>query len=309
MRRTIGLVVTVMVLYLAVGGCSDDEVSSGGEDVGPDAATEEDGGISHDAQDAQLEVGADPQDASSDVNSEDAEVTDIDLSGQWVKLTAASALTDTVVGDEEESTTYSLLRVEIDHQADELSLVSEACAVDIVDESDFANTIIPDSFVDALEPTQREGTFSSGVFELPRHYEVRGVEFDDGENPESEPLPEDADDPRIFDADGDGNPGLTIFVDAGIVSGEIYVVQRGWDELEGEVIDEDRIEGLLEWNDEQEILGASEEALLIAEPTSRPNPEPESSYFSMRRLDETESDDCASLIARSESDFSVSFPQ
>ncbi len=287
--------VVFLAAILAIAGCSDDD-SVSGVDVGAEDAS----GLS----DAGSDGG--PQE-SQDVDGGHTDASGVDLSGRWVKFTAASALTDTIVGGEEESTTYSLLRVEMEQDGNELSLHSEVCAVDIVAESDFAETILPDAFVDALEPTQRQGTFSQGVFELPRHYELRGVEFEDSEDPETEPLPDEADDPRVTDPDGDGNPGLTIFVDAGIVSGEIYVVQRGWDEFEGSLVDDDRIEGKLTWDDEQEILGASDSALLIAEPTSRPNPDEESSHFAMVRLAESESDDCESLIERSEADFSMDF--
>ncbi len=287
----VGVLILVIILLCA---CSDDEPEANVDagvhaDIGAEADAAEDIGGAHEE-----DVGP--------------PIDEVDLTGVWSKLTAASALTDTVVAGEEEATTFSLLRVEVEHQGEEITLATEVCAVDIVTESDLAETIVPDAFVESLAPGVRDGSFADGVFELPRHYEVRGVEFADGEDPQTEPLPTDAEDPRVFDQDGDGNPGLTIFVDAGLVSGEIYVVQRGWDELEATVTEDDRIAGELRWGDEQEILGASDDTLLLAEPTSRPNPDGDASTFEMLRLADGESDDCSTLIDRSVADFSVTFP-
>ena len=38
------------------------------------------------------------------------------------------------------------------------------------------------------------------------------------------PLPGEADDPRVVDADSDGNPGVTVQV-RGLIDGEVYMVQ------------------------------------------------------------------------------------
>ena len=83
------------------------------------------------------------------------------------------------------------------------------------------------------------------------------------EDPANESLPDDPDDPRIFDADGDGNPGVTSTVKVSEdLQGEIYlarreifsydVTQRGPDQLVGSITD----------SSEQLILGASNDAFL-----------------------------------------------
>ncbi len=83
------------------------------------------------------------------------------------------------------------------------------------------------------------------------------------EDPANESLPTDPADPRIFDADGDGNPGVTSSVKVTEeLQGEIYlarreifvydVTQRGPDQLVGSITD----------SSEQLILGASNDAFL-----------------------------------------------
>lgn len=83
------------------------------------------------------------------------------------------------------------------------------------------------------------------------------------EDPANESLPTDPADPRIFDADGDGNPGVTSTVKVSEdLQGEIYlarreifaydVTQRGPDQLVGSITD----------SSEQLILGASNDAFL-----------------------------------------------
>lgn len=278
----------LIVMSLAVFvGCDGTHEDDEGADVGEQQETQADTAVVDEPEpDA-----SDGSDASVDAEGDGgASVTD--LSGVWKKTVAASALTDTVVGGEEESTTRSVLRVEIEQQGQDVALVSQICSIDIVSESDFAETVIPDAFLDSLLPTERTGTFVDGVLDLPWAFEVRGVEFADGEDPETEPLPSDPDDPRVIDQDGDGNPGLSVFVDAGLVSGDIYVVQRGSDRMVGQMVSDDTLEGPLEWSDEQEILGASDDTLLLAEPTSRPNPDESASYFEMERVDETTHPDC-----------------
>lgn len=77
-------------------------------------------------------------------------------------------------------------------------------------------------------------------------------------DPANESLPDDPTDPRIFDADGDGNPGITSTVRVSAdLQGELYLIrreifaydvtQRGPDQLVGSITD----------SSEQLILGAS----------------------------------------------------
>ncbi len=286
-----------MLLMVGIGcespdGESPDRPETAGEDAGPIDASE--------PSDV-AEGGGDVDD--NDVGDETP--VDVDLTGTWVKLVSTAVLSDTMMGGEEEAKNVSVQRVDVEQENNEVTLDVEVCSVELIEESDLADTTIPDAFADSLDPGSRTGRIDDTGLEIFWDYEVRGVEFAEGEDSETEPLPTEPDDPRVFDQDGDGNPGLTIEVDASIISGEIYVVQRGRDRFESTQVADDEIRGLVEWEDEQEILDASDDQLLLAEPSSRPHPDDEKSYFEMVRLGDDEATDCETLAAGRDDRFDI----
>jgi phytoene synthase len=107
-------------------------------------------------------------------------------------------------------------------------------------------------------------------------------------------LPETADDPDVFDWDGDGKPGGTIRLRIPIApDGELYVVQRGHALLDGRVVAPDRVEGAITIPVfEQHVIGARPEFLHrtpeIHTDTSR-------SRFLLARM--PDGSDCAAVVA------------
>jgi len=102
-------------------------------------------------------------------------------------------------------------------------------------------------------------------------------------NADADALPTDADDLRVSDPDRDGNPGVTVLV-RGMVDGEVYVVQRGRSSLRTSFVSSDRIEGVVDWSAEQNVLGASARVLRNPPPTE-PDPDPTRNRFVAVRLD------------------------
>jgi hypothetical protein len=158
------------------------------------------------------------------------------------------------------------------------------------------NTTIPDAFLHSLGVTERTARLelvsgldpSTGTPSLERrivfrwHTQVLGARL---ENPENETLPVDAADPRVFDQDDDGHPGMTVRVEImGLISGEVYVVQRNRNRLIGTVISPGFIRGTIEWETEQVILGASS-PFLAGGGQGSPDPDPERHFFLARRID------------------------
>ncbi len=83
------------------------------------------------------------------------------------------------------------------------------------------------------------------------------------EDPANETLPDDPEDPRIFDADGDGHPGVTSTVTVSEdLQGEIYLARREIFAYDLVQVDPDRLEGSITDSSEQLILGASDPAFL-----------------------------------------------
>lgn len=302
--RTVTPVIVVMGVLLGCSAPEGDptERGPGAEDANPDQSMEDAGG-ENGAANAGPDVaenddvgGGDDADAGDDVPQ---------LAGSWVKLVSTSVLTETLVGDEEESKNVSVQRVDIEQEGQQLTFDTEVCSLEIIEEAQLAETTIPDAFVESLDPPRRHGQVVDGQLEIFEEVQVRGVQFDDGEDPRQQPLPTEPDDPRVFDQDGDGNPGVTIEVDATITSGEVYVVQRVVDRFEAPDVDEHEIAGIVDWQEEQEILDASDEELLLAEPQTRPNPDEEASYFRMQKLDDDAPADCQTLADQRDERFDV----
>ena len=119
------------------------------------------------------------------------------------------------------------------------------------------------------------------------------------EDEANDPVPVDEEDPRIVDVDGDGNPGITVLVE-GVISGQVYVVQRHWKELCGDVLSEDRIEGYVNWDTNQRVVGASS-FVLNRTPEATPHPDWELNRFVLLRIDSALT--CEDLIANEEQTF------
>lgn len=98
-------------------------------------------------------------------------------------------------------------------------------------------------------------------------------------DPEHDRLPESAADPRVFDHDGDGSPGVTVRV-RGIVSGEVQVVQRGASALHGER-DPNGFHGAIHFRTEDVVIGATKAALRTRTKT---HPDPSRSTFVLRKV-------------------------
>lgn len=83
-----------------------------------------------------------------------------------------------------------------------------------------------------------------------------GIELDD---PANERLPTDPDDPRIIDADGDGNPGITSSIEVGDgLRGEIYLARREIFAYDLTQESPDRLVGTITDGSEQLVIGASD---------------------------------------------------
>ncbi len=254
-------------------------------------------GTTPDAGHADADPDADTNEGNGDV---DPEAPSEDLSGTWAQLMNISAFSDVPVVGEVQNETISIQKLRIEQNGLDLEITAETCSIILESTPALAETIIPDAFVESLEVTTRPGTLTvsdDGVeVYFPTFVEVRGAVLDD---PVQDPLPTDPDDPRVFDQDGDGNPGLTVRV-TGLLSGEIYVVQRGSDELTGQVQGRDRFDGLVTWENEQVVLG-TDNPLLDNEPDTIVNPDPAASFFRTTRV--ADDAECPDLIENADTLF------
>ncbi|MFW7378898.1 MAG: hypothetical protein ACOH5I_08840 [Oligoflexus sp.] len=105
-----------------------------------------------------------------------------------------------------------------------------------------------------------------------------GVQLDD---PANDKLPEQADDRRIFDVDGDGKAGITATVSAMLVSGEVHFIQRSITSYTGVWSkDGNTLSGLVKDQSEQSVIDASNDPLKAVGLVSyEPHPDEEKSHI------------------------------
>ncbi|MFN4218291.1 MAG: hypothetical protein ACK4HB_03310 [Candidatus Bipolaricaulia bacterium] len=218
-----------------------------------------------------------------------------DISGAWAHLQVMSSVTNAPVLGTINLKTITTLRLEVIQKDTDLLITFEPCAVESESSSPFFKIIFPEAFVKYMgidiKPARLESQGSSWQLFQPRYTIVRGVRLQD---PEKDALPTDPNDPRIFDQDKDGKPGMTIRVSVlGLLEGEIYIIQRDWNSLRSTTLTPQIIDGLIEWGSEQVVLGASN-PLLAGQSENTPDPKRENSYFRTTRIDPTMS--CAQIV-------------
>jgi len=209
-----------------------------------------------------------------------------DMVGTWAMVQVFPQIAVLPFAGEVRRTSIVAQFVEVTQDGAALTMIDRYCFTNVDDGTPIVRTEIPASFIASLRPTARTATLretDEGIsFEQPPYLEVRGALLDD---PASDPLPTDPLDPRVVDQDGDARPGMTVRVTVlGIVQGETYVVQRVWYRLTGSMVDAGRIEGRIEWTDEQTVLDATN-PLLKADTIGYPDPDPAAHRFVMVRVD------------------------
>lgn len=205
------------------------------------------------------------------------------LEGEWVQLTHQTTIsTPALIGEvRTETRTWSI--VQLRQSGLDVQLDSEICRIDVNTSSRGVRTIIPEALRRVMSTGSRSGRLildgSGYQLSLPRVYMLLGAEL---ENPITDSLPSNASDPRVIDHDGDGHPGVTVRI-RGIVRGEIYLVQRAWSRLLSEQLGGSRISGFIQWDEESEVLDATNPFLKM-QPDTRPSHLREDNYFVMERV-------------------------
>jgi hypothetical protein len=211
-----------------------------------------------------------------------------DLTGLWAMVQVYPQISIVPFAGEVTRTSTVLQLVEIEQDGDTLIMNDRYCATLIDDGTPLVRTTIPEAFMMSLRPAPRIAILEDveGVIQFTQamYIEVRGAVL---ENPEVDPLPDHPEDPRVFDQDEDGHPGMSVsVVILGMIEGRIFVVQRVQYALTGRVTSDDSIEGTIRWSDEQLTLGATT-PLLLADAVGIPDPDPSAHVFRMRRVDES----------------------
>lgn len=225
------------------------------------------------------------------VAQEDGEPPDV--SGLWAQKVVTTTLSDVPIVGEVTSRTVSLQLVDVRQDGADLELNSRTCSIDVNSSVSVIRTEIPDRFIAAIGKVQRPASLveRDGSFELvvPERVEVLGANL---RQPKDEYLPSDTDDPRVFDHDKDGHPGVTVRV-RGMIDGELYLVHRGLDRLVGS-LDGDDIQGRVRWRQEQSVIDSTS-IFLGDPPDSKAHPDADKNSFYMKRVDPATN--CKAVIA------------
>ncbi len=208
------------------------------------------------------------------------ELPPFDLTGTWAVMQVTSDIVVYPFVGQRTRTTTLILHVDMRQSGSNVTVAETHCIVDTDAGTTMVSTEIPEAFLRSLGVVERvatlEATTDGWRFIEPWPTEVHGARLAD---PVNDPLPPTADDPRVFDQDGDGNPGITVRVSIlGLISGEVYAVQRLWKLLEGTVVTPDLIRGLITWTNEQVTIGASN-PFLNTSGDAQIDPVRERSYF------------------------------
>jgi hypothetical protein len=238
-------------------------------------------------------VVASAQEPAQEVAQKTAPQSLPDVSGTWAQMVVTTAVSDVPIVGEVTTRTVSLQKVGIAQTGATLELTTQVCDIDVASSVDVIETHIPDRFVAAMGVVKRRAKLVRRDGEIymlaPRKTETLGVQLRDSEN---EYLPTKKDDPRVFDQDKDGHPGVTVRV-SGLIDGSLYLVHRGWDRLWGKLEPNDRIQGGVKWGLEQVVLDSTS-IFLGDPPASRAHKAASKSFFRMKRL--SDGADCTEIL-------------
>ncbi len=173
--------------------------------------------------------------------------------------------------------------------------VQSFCHADAVSDQGI-DVSISDAATQAIIPvdTPVEVTEADGALRVVRPATPTGIGIE-LEDPANDVLPSDPDDPRIVDADGDGNPGITSSVRVSDdLQGEIYLARREIFAYDVTQVSPDRLEGTITDSSEQLILGASDDVFLVPAQWEQID-DPERNPVIWERVDDTW--DCERLAA------------
>ncbi|MBU1239038.1 hypothetical protein KKF84_19790 [Myxococcota bacterium] len=253
-----------------------------------------------DAQNNLTDGGSDASDADGDVvwNNDPPPL----LAGTWAqKQILASTINYPMIGPVD-TFHINYLRVEISQDGTNLIALEETCEIIIEADTEIQTTVIPEAFVQSMsmepKPAFLEATPQGHRFVQPEYWQVQGVNLTD--IPQEE-LPTEASDPRVFDQDEDGHPGLTVRM-TGMLTGELYIISREWTHLTSGIASTEGFTGLVDWEGSQITLGASTE-ILNTTPESVTHADPSLSNFMYVPVETSMT--CAEIIAQK----AVLFPE
>ncbi|MGC6418660.1 MAG: hypothetical protein ACON3Z_16165 [Bradymonadia bacterium] len=209
-------------------------------------------------------------------------VTAEDKLSSWLRVQVLSGFAELPAFGLQVSETIGLIRSDLVATVDGIVAREETCFIIVrrpdVDE---VQTVIPPAFLNSIPVLDRYVDDTDGAIALSRAVEIHGAHLT---RPLDESLPETIDDPRLFDQDGDGQPGVTVQID-GILEGDVQLVQRVTTRVVGER-SQTEMWGTVQWTSEENVLSASNP--ILSEPIrSEPSQDAQASWFYAKKQADT----------------------
>jgi hypothetical protein len=207
----------------------------------------------------------------------------LDVGGVWaLRIISAQIINAPIVGAQHSKIT-TLGRATITQNGIAAQAAIEICKI-YLDPVGGVTTNYPLTAVHSLVPENMSITMSDnsvgGSFVGQPASELLGWMSQD---PANDALPANAQDPRVFDQDGDGHPGVTLQA-SGLVSGDLYIVNRTTIGLSGKIMAADHIAGLDDTSFNQVVLGATDNLIPTGPIDAMKDPNADSSTFALMRL-------------------------
>ena len=198
------------------------------------------------------------------------------MAGTWILVHERSSC---VLGQEQ--VTLAKYRLEIEQNGPVVDETRRLCSTELtpilglgvnIDEAVLESIEFADVDDGIVSTVRVGGTYSSST-----EVALWGLDLD---NPLTDPIPSDPEDPAVVDADGDENPGVTYVI--GESGCERYNSQRQIFRFTGEFVKPNRIDGTSTGLTDLEVYGGSESSCAIAPEIVSNDAH---SRFSMARID------------------------
>jgi len=288
----------VLVSALALGcsssGSAEEPTGAPAGDVGATTPAPTDAGAK-DAADAPKPPDLDPGEKGKKVPDAIAQR----LEGTYAARMRVATVQDLPVLGKSTSTSVTYGIAVVARAGEGLTVTEQGCHVD-VQSSGSVSTSVPDAIAQSVAPAAHElrawEEASALKWARPLVVIPVGVKLAD---PAKDSLPTAATDPRVWDQDKDGKPGVTVKV-TGFVSGDIHVVQRQRNVLAGEVNAKGDLAGLASDTSEQSVIGSSNPVLNQNIPTA---PDADASKSNVVLVKDKAGLTCSDLMSRKDAIF------
>ena len=284
---------------------SDDSDSSDSTDDADSSDSGNDSGDSGSDDDADSDSGDSSADTDSDSYGE-CELSDYEKKfiGTWAqKIILRSSHEQEIVPRSAVRYLITEIKPNADCKLDFYKKDNKICRINSLHSGIWAHEEAPSSKYNTIffhwKPYDIEGQENTpyleigenGSFKLNRDYELRGANM---ENPATESMISDKNDPRIFDQDEDNDLGFTFYNFAG--------VQRLSHVFTGTVKNDNKIEGNVEWSEEDFIFATSNSSSVLRTYVT----DSEKSVFQLVKVNDSIT--CDELLEKTDEIFDISDP-